>query len=897
MLDTIFKTSDRKQVNDALRALIDDARDERAALSAVLSQVNGVSAKLSRTTQTLDDLGQKADGVAQKVDKLAGMTASYDKRVENFDQLANRMSDLLEQVTQAQRLSEALTAPGGELQQHRLALDAMSSQAREAQATLGELRLEKQELDELRAQLRVSTTEVAHTVEGVAACKAELDALRVSETGLRREMQDLQSSARAAHSDSVAAARSVSEVQGKLESLAQLQELSKSTEKRLASLNALAEHVSHKAKALETQKHTVEHAVVEATRLNEMVWTMDAQIAKLAAGSAQMQQTEEALARMQELAQVTAHDLAAAGAARDEFLRESARLEGQGRSLTEYLRSAIERLSVDKREVDAFDERLKTLAQAVGESETRAQSVLAKDDALVAMQQRNEALGKTFAVLTAQAEELARKQGELDGLAEQLAQVDALAKRTAAQHEGLVHSQQQVDAVRAELAEFHVAHAQAMQLRDKLAVDRAALEALGERTSTLLGRTPDIEARLDGVLGKLALVDEGNQSAAHLGALAGDLEVQVARVGARLQFVERLEERVNGLQVVTADVERKLAEQLARRSEVESLKNLCDTLGTQVIDAQQKLDGVASLQGRLLPITSQVATLLQTLEKSQHAVDTLKKDENLVHEQRARFAELVDQGKALSTETAERLKQVQAVSEDLGRATALKEEVLAELARVHARQRDAVSQTDVAEGQLKRVETAVKQLEQRGTQLLHSERNISAFEGRLNELDRGAQAVEQRIKSLSDREALVQAVKAEVENIREISSRSKADLQFVSEHRDDVTDLRAKVEDLLGRVSDTDGKIVMIESRRKTVEEVQSRANAITHMLADINLNLEMLSEQRAVVDHVGEQLARLDFTVQEAQNTLRALQREREVAERIEQGIKALRNRTGAPS
>ncbi len=895
MLDTIFKTTDRKQVNDELRALIDDARDERAALSAVLTQVSGVSAKLSRTAQTLDDLGQKADGVAQKVDKLAGMTAGYDKRVENFDQLAKRMGELLEQVTQAKRVSEALSAPDGDLQQHRLAIDAMSSQAQEAQATLGQLRLENQKLDELRVQLRNSTAEVAQTIAGVATCKAELDALRASETGLRQEMQDIQGSARAAHSDSVAAARTVSEVQGKLESLAQLQELSKTTEKRLSSLNALAEHVSHKTKALETQKHTVEHAVVEATRLNEMVWSMDAQIAKLAAGGAQMQQTEEALSRMEKLAQAAAHDLTAASAARDEFLRESARLESQGRSFTEYLRSAIERLAVEKREVDAFDQRLKALALAVGESETRVHSVLAKDEALVAMQQRNEALGKTFAALMAQAAELARKQSDLDTLAGQLAQVDGLAKRTAAQHEGLLQSQQHVKTVHAELAEFHKAHAQAMQLRDKLAIDRAALEALGERTATMLGRTPEIEARLDAVLGKMALVDEGNNAAARLGELAGDLEVQLSRVGSRLQFVERLEERVNGLQVVTTDVERKLAEQLARRGEVESLKNLCDTLATQVVDAQQKLDGVASLQGRLLPLTSQVATLMQTLEKSQHAVDALKKDEALVNEQKTRFSELVEHGRALSIETAQRLQQVQAVSEDLGRATALKEEVLAELARVQARQRDAVSQTDAAEDQLKRVETAVKQLEQRSAQLLHSERNIEAFEGRLNELDRGAQSVEQKIESLGRSEAIVQAVKAEVENIREISSRSKADLQFVTEHRDDVTELRSKVEDLLGRASDTDGKIVMIESRRKTVEEVQSRASAITHMLADINVNLEMLSEQRAVVDHVGEQLARLDFTVQEAQNTLRALQREREVAERIEQGIKALRNRGSA--
>jgi hypothetical protein len=186
-----------------------------------------------------------------------------------------------------------------------------------------------------------------------------------------------------------------------------------------------------------------------------------------------------------------------------------------------------------------------------------------------------------------------------------------------------------------------------------------------------------------------------------------------------------------------------------------------------------------------------------------------------------------------------------------------------------------------------RVATLVQTLE-------GSERSLARFEERLNDLDRSAEVVDQKIKSLADREALVQAVKSEVENIRQISARSKADLQFVTEHRNDVTELRARIDDLLGRVDDTDGKITMIESRRKTVEEVQLRANSITNMLGDINVNLEMLSEQRAVIDHVGEKLARLDFTVQEAQNTLRALQREREVAERIEQGIKALRTRSG---
>jgi len=57
-----------------------------------------------------------------------------------------------------------------------------------------------------------------------------------------------------------------------------------------------------------------------------------------------------------------------------------------------------------------------------------------------------------------------------------------------------------------------------------------------------------------------------------------------------------------------------------------------------------------------------------------------------------------------------------------------------------------------------------------------------------------------------------------------------------------------------------------------------------------------MLGEQRAVIDHVSEKISSLDFMVQEAQNTLRGLQREREVAERIEQGIRSLRARSGQP-
>jgi hypothetical protein len=57
MLDTIFKNgSERKQAQDDLRTLVEQARAERAGLAAMLEQINGASPTLTRTSRTLDDL-------------------------------------------------------------------------------------------------------------------------------------------------------------------------------------------------------------------------------------------------------------------------------------------------------------------------------------------------------------------------------------------------------------------------------------------------------------------------------------------------------------------------------------------------------------------------------------------------------------------------------------------------------------------------------------------------------------------------------------------------------------------------------------------------------------------------------------------------------------------------
>ena len=648
MLDGLFggNQGNKKHQTDELQTLVAQAREERAALSAMLTQMAGGTSKLAQTSKSLEQVGQKADAALKKVDELGIKVTGYEDRAKGLEQIEKRISALLDQVNEAQRISEKITAPDGELQKHRLAVNQLASQALENQATIETLRKERSGFDDLRVSLRASTAEVTKSVQNVAALKSELDVIRSVGAQLTSEFARIRETSREAKDDSAAATEAVKEIEKKLGPLVQLQELSKNTEERLTSLSALAEHVSQKAKALESQKHAVERAVVEANRLNEMVWAMDVQIAKLNEGSKQVARAEDTVTRMEKLAQETSAQLSAATTAREEFGREFARLDKESRGLSEYLKTTVERLSVDRKEFDQFDHRLRALSGAVAESEARMDGVLQKDKSLSAMNQRADELSKSFQTLMAQADEMARKQGALESLGERLAQVDEMGRRTQAQHEALKQSRQDLEQLRTEIGEFHKSHAEGSQLRDKLSADRAALEAFGERATALLSRTPELESKMDAVLSKMATVDEGTKSATRLGELAAELDAQLTRVGARLQFIEKLESRVNNLHVLTTDNDRKLSEQLARRNEVESLKSLCDALGTQVVDVQQKLDGVAAMQTRLVLITTHVTTLAASLEKSQQLAASVKQDESVIHDQTARLTELGSRARA-----------------------------------------------------------------------------------------------------------------------------------------------------------------------------------------------------------------------------------------------------------
>ena len=276
----------QKQAEE-LETLITTAREERSALSAMLTQVTMRSGKLTETGKTLDDVGKKAGAATNTLENLARRLDELNRQALALGDVEKRAESLESAVTQAQAKTDKLIAPDGELENHRRDIQGVAAAAAEAKTIVETVKRERAALEDVQKQIRQAHEElrdVKQSVEQAAALRGELEQLRGVATQLTQDYSKAREISREADDDAFAALEAVKDIEKRLSRLAQLQELGRTTDEKLTALNSLAEHVTQKTRILEGQKHIVDRAVVEINHVNELVWKMDAQIGKVNEG-------------------------------------------------------------------------------------------------------------------------------------------------------------------------------------------------------------------------------------------------------------------------------------------------------------------------------------------------------------------------------------------------------------------------------------------------------------------------------------------------------------------------------------------------------------------------------------------------------------------------------------
>ena len=892
MFEQLSLGTKAKKRTDELNAIVLAARHERDALDSMFQELDGRRGKLAEVSTTVEHVRDKAVEASEQLATIAGRIADLDRRLTGFEAVGAQVDEMTDIVAQAQHAAALMSESGGQLQKHREAMDELAAEYRETRAAIEALGIERQRVTEAQAELQRSHADLRGAIDHAAAIRHELDQLHNQASVLAHDQLAISKTAEQVRENATVVSGMVNDIESKIVSLGTLHELATTTEERLKSLNALAEHVSAKTKALETQRVTIDHAAAEASRLNEMVWAMEAQIGKLEEGNRQVRRTEQVLRQAEELAEGVQDELDAATARRDQFRTETARIEKDNAQLIQAVCAQMERLAIEGKSFNAHERRIADLQEALRAAEGQLEAVLGHQEAVSTLDRKAEALAKTMEQLSTELVELSRRRADVDALAERLTRVEVVAREAEARQARLESGRQQLHELRAEVEAIHMSRASTAELCNQLTADRVALETAGANIARFSVEAPAIEQHIKTVLQKFSVLDEADKVAERTRETVTELDATLERASEKLQFVEKVERRLNGLHTLNTEVGRRMEEQLLRKADLEGLRTRTDEISEHIVDAHLKLDAIRTAQEKLPVIMECAATLAHDFEHFEARLNGLRRTEADLVEQERRLEGLVSASRDHDAATVERMAHLQALAEELNRGSALKNELLADLLRVQAQHQETAARIAATEEQLEHVDALRQQLDDRQSALSAAEQRMSAFEAQVETLARLSAETDVKLQTIAGRELMVAAVKAEVDQVQLVAAATKRDVEAIVERREELQALKTRLDGLAYALGDTDERLATIESRRGLVEEVQSRTEMVANLLEDISANLDMVAAQKAQIEYVSDQIARLEFSVQQSQNTIRALHLERERAERVEDAIRQLRTR-----
>lgn len=868
--------------------LLAGAQSERQNLQEMLSSVNGCVTDIPEVRRGLDEVDRRASELAGRLGEIAASVDTLSHASRSIGELDKRLAAIDASVRRAETRATDVDDQCRSLQE-------MVSMALTTLARLEAAKQDSVEVARFDEQLPRVREECRRILDQQSTLAGDIELLHKMTSALIDDAAMTRQASREAREDADSAARTIGEVQKRIEDLSHFNALEQDTNGQLQSLNALAEHVASKMKALDTQQQTVERALVDSRRVQEMVWDMEVQILKLNEGATAAARIEENLARLDRLREETTGQLDDAIRTRDEFAETFGRRQKDAKDLLEAVQGHLERLALKKNELETIRERIGSAQSALGETEERLGAVSRMEETLVSLGRNVDAVSSRLREASDQAEVLQQRQAALSALEERLNELDDIAKRTVWQLESISTRSGELEAVKAHFAAFEEISASAHALVDQLRANRQEFARFVAQASGFMDGAHEIERRIDGLANSVAKVEVRAARVTEMGPKVEEIAVQLDLLGPRLPAIEDLHARLNALNTLSAEVDSKLTAQLARQAELVSAGVTYDGLAGQISDAQQKLAGLAAFQLRLSTLPEQVSAVEGDLSATRDALKALRQDSEALAAQERRLIALNESARGLTDDIAGRLETAQALEAELQHLCTLKDNLRADLAQIQSTQREAVMSGKEANDQLQQLTAGWKQLERRRADLHAVDDTLRVVESRVEQLQRLSDALDGRIESLAGRERIVDAVRREIETIHEIARKSHEDLAAVADRRTEISQSRAEVDRLFQALATADQKVEEIERRARTVDEVRRKADAVAHLLEDVHVTLDTLGAQKAMLDEVSDRLVGLDAVIAEAQGTTKALQAERKIAQRIVDNVRTIHNRANA--
>ena len=283
-----------------LEELVATVQSERHKLEHVLAAVRGDD--VAAMPRALEKLEQRVSALTEQLKAASSRTEQLERAAAAAEALQARMTTLEASVDRAETLTVEAVQHAEQIRGQRAALHELVSGA-QSTATQLETLLGDTRLPHLTEQMPALKDDCERVIARQASLTAELSQLQTMATAIAQDATAAGEISKQANEQAAGTAERLASLQRTLEGVSQFEAMTFDATEQLQTLNALAEHVTIKVKALEHQQQTIERALVDSRRVGEMVWEMNVQIAKLSEGSTLAESVQETLGRLERLHQ------------------------------------------------------------------------------------------------------------------------------------------------------------------------------------------------------------------------------------------------------------------------------------------------------------------------------------------------------------------------------------------------------------------------------------------------------------------------------------------------------------------------------------------------------------------------------------------------------------------
>ena len=446
--------------------------------------------------RALGKLEQRVSALTQQLAAASSRTEQLERATATAEAFQTRMTTLEASLDRAEALTGETVQHAEEIRGERAALQELVSGA-ESTATRLEALLGDARLTQLSEQMPTLKDDCERAIARQGSLTAELAQLQAMAATIVQEATAAGEISKRANAEATGAAERLASVQRTLEGVSRFEAVNFDATEQLQTLNALAEHVTIKVKALEHQQQTIERALVDSRRVGEMVWEMNAQLAKLSEGSTLAASVQETLARLEQLHQEISDKLQGATRDRTRFGETVEQQRQASAELLQNLQIHLDRLALKKNEMETLDERLATAQTSLAHTEGRLEALSTTDQTLSEFGETVNRLASRIEKVATQLAVVEQKQPFLDTLEKRLDDVDRETRRTTGQLESLAHRQQELAAIKAELVACEATYTRARKLGDELREDQQQIAHFVEQAREFMDGAPAVRTAID----------------------------------------------------------------------------------------------------------------------------------------------------------------------------------------------------------------------------------------------------------------------------------------------------------------------------------------------------------------------------------------------------------------